>query len=102
MNTTTAAKTVTMNLEQRFLWENGLQEGEEVIANWTNNFSYWSARTEIVRVNRASVRVRLVADVTVDGRLVYPKGRELVIPRCVIQARTWSQNNCIEPVGEVA
>jgi hypothetical protein len=95
-----AMKTTTkpVNLVNRFEWENTLTPGTEVVARWTNNFSYWHARAEIVRVNRASVRVRLVEAIFgAQGQVIYPAGREIVVPRCVISARTWSINNCVAP-----
>lgn len=60
-----------------------LTVGMVVEARWTNSHSYYAEPAEVVRVNRSSVRVRVL-----DG---YLKGREIPLP--LIFANGWSQNN---------
>ena len=97
-----ATMSTTMNLEQRFIWESNLKPGDVVTARWTNSYNQWEARAEVVRVNGSSMRVRLVETLYsgTPQRMTYPVGHEIVLPRCVIQSRTWSQNNCAEPIAE--
>jgi hypothetical protein len=60
-----------------------LTAGMVVEARWTNSHAYYAEPAEVVRVNRSSVRVRVL-----DG---YLKGREIPLP--LIFANGWSQNN---------
>jgi len=60
-----------------------LTVGMVVEARWTNSHNYYAEPAEVVRVNRSSVRVRVL-----DG---YLKGREIPLP--LIFANGWSQSN---------
>ncbi len=91
---TTATARPALSFADRIAWEESLL-GQTVEACWTSCYSDYSARAEVVRVNRQSLRVRLVEAVTIGGRVVYPAGRELVLPR--FTAATWSARNCAEP-----
>jgi hypothetical protein len=53
----------------------------------------------VVKLNRKSMRVRLVAAVPSQiGGAGYPVGHVIVLPRTL--APTWSPNNCAAPAPE--
>jgi hypothetical protein len=69
-------------------FERELVPGAVVLACWTSCYRYYSAKAEVVRVNSASVRIRLVECLTGQG---YSPGREFSLPR--FYADRWSVNN---------
>lgn len=86
-----------MDFEGRIYWEDSLRPGDVVDATWSSCYSVYSGRCEVVRVNRASVRVRLLESVmTHRGVVGYPAGHELVIPR--FHSRTWGYSNHLDRV----
>jgi hypothetical protein len=68
-----------------------LAVGQMIEARWTACHGYFTGQAEVVRVNRTSVRVRLLHDVG-DG--AYAAGREVVLPLPFRSgANRWSFNN---------
>lgn len=80
------------------VWEFSLKPGDPVEARWTNSYTGYVHPAEVVRVNRKSVRIRLLKDIHVGGRLVYEAGREFSLPR--VWSAEWSMNNCVLPRRE--
>lgn len=78
-----------------FRLDAALKPGDTVQARWTNCHSYWSAKATVVRVNRASLRVRLAESITVGAEVFYAEGREIVLPRPGFHSggAKWSVNN---------
>jgi len=72
-------------------FESRIVAGMKVQARWTNCGNFYREEAEIVRVNRASFRVRILAG--------YLAGRCIAIPR--VSADTWSNNNAVFPVASV-
>ncbi len=73
-------------------FETALAPGMKVEARWTNCHNYYGEPAEIVRVNRSSVRVRVLAG--------YLAGRETSMPRMF--GNKWSANNGVFPWNEEA
>jgi hypothetical protein len=72
-----------------------LSVGQQVEARWTNSFHYYSGRAEVMRVNQASARVRLLEAV---GKGSYPLGHVLVLPLPFQSGLDrWSHNNGVFP-----
>ncbi|HEV8713754.1 MAG TPA: hypothetical protein VGX03_13120 [Candidatus Binatia bacterium] len=80
-------------------FENGLVPGAVVEARWTNSYNFFVAPAEVVRVNRASLRVRLLRVVKVPGWSEYPAGHGIILPRVWTNER-WSANNGAFPNRE--
>ena len=80
-------------------FEQGLKEGDEIILRWTNCHSYFEARATVVRVNEKSIRGRLTEEVMHRGKVGYPAGWEISVPR-LLDLRKWSCNNCAAPVTD--
>lgn len=78
-------------LKQVLDFEAGLKPGDRVLACWTNCHRDYTEIAEVVRVNRASIRIRLVT--ASDG---YGMGQEFPVPRYC--AQRWSWNNCAMPL----
>jgi len=61
------------------------KEGEKAVCYWTSSNRQFRGACEVVRVNAATYRVRLLEAVKQEdgygGFIEYPVGRELVIPR---------------------
>lgn len=74
-------------------FEDALKAGDEVEARWTNSYSAFRARARVVRVNRKSVRIELLA--APDG---YRVGQAFSVPRFVELG--WSANNRVAPPGK--
>jgi hypothetical protein len=76
----------------------GLQTGQAVEARWTNSFRYYSGRAEVMRVNQASARVRLLQPV---GNGAYPLGHVLVLPLPFQSGMDrWSRSNGVFPLRD--
>lgn len=76
-------------------FEATLQPGMRVQGRWTNCGSFYGSHNlEVTCVNRASVRVRLLADC---GKDYLKSGHEFPLPR--MGAAKWSFNNGIFPRG---
>lgn len=88
-----------MDFRELCVFDSSLQVGQLVEARWTNCYHFYAAQAAVIRVNEASVRVRLVEDVRAGepGRIAYPAGRELRVPR--VLSAGWSNNNGVFPVG---
>jgi hypothetical protein len=72
-----------------------LAPGQRVEARWTNSHRAFRGAAEVVRVNRASIRVRLLAPVGYGGEFTYPTGHAIVLPRFGMHSGMdkWSVNN---------
>ncbi len=81
-------------------WERNLQPGDVVIACWTNSYTAYSCRAEVVRVNKSSIRMRLLDEIRYKDELLYEKGRSWSLPR--IYNPRWSNSNRIAPYEEAA
>lgn len=76
-----------------------LAVGQRVLACWTSCGCAYEAPAEISKVNRKSVRAKLLKAVDEDSDFGgYPEGHELVIPR--FRADRWSQNNCVTAINQ--
>lgn len=85
-------------METLWKFEHELVPGQVVEARWTNSFNYYRALASVVRVNKASVRVKLTQPVMYGS--TYPAGRELVMPRGFnfsSGTAKWSANNGVFP-----
>lgn len=84
-------------LRAHLAFETSLAPGLPVTVRWTNSSHYWSGTGSIVRVNRATVRVKLAHDVGGPGS--YPVGREIVVPLLshLVFPNRWSVNNGVFP-----
>ena len=71
-------------------FEAGLQVGQDVTVRWTCGY-YYQAKGKVSKINAKSLRVRLTEDISREGKVVYPFGREIVVPR--IMDPRWSINN---------
>jgi hypothetical protein len=72
-----------------------LTPGQQVEARWTNSFRYYIGSAEVVRLNRASVRVRLLEAI---GENSYPRGHVLVLPLPFLSGvDRWSHSNGVFP-----
>lgn len=83
-----------------YAFDRSLEPAQIVQVRWTNCGRYYEARATVVRINGASVRVRLEEDVgdwSDESRVAYPLGREIRVPR--VLAADWSYNNGVFPVG---
>ena len=86
-------------------FEGSLVPGMKVEVRWTNSHRFYRGLAGVVRVNKASVRVRLVEPVAVGSGGGYLPGHELVMPLGYTfnsGAFKWSPNNCVAPVGGFA
>lgn len=93
-----------MGLETMWKFEHELTPGAKVEARWTNSHHYYRAPAEVVRVNKASVRVKLTRPVMFGAAEMYPAGRELVMPRGFnfsSGTAKWSSNNGVFPVPAI-
>lgn len=70
-----------------------LQVGAKVIVRWTNCNRQYEGRGEVSKVNAKTARVRLTAEVPVQGGTAYPVGREIIAP--IIND---TAGNCIKEV----
>jgi hypothetical protein len=75
-----------------------LTAGQKVEARWTNSFRYYSGHAEVMRVNQASARVRLLQPV---GNGAYPLGHVLVLPLPFQSGMDrWSHSNGVFPLHD--
>jgi hypothetical protein len=75
-------------------FERTLKPGQLVEARWTNSYMQYAAAATIVRANRSSIRVRLTEEIKHGDVVMYPIGREIVVPS-MNDFRRWSPNNCV-------
>ena len=76
-------------------WERNLKPGDKVLRRWTWSNGYYSAPAEVVKVNFASVRVRVLSG--------YLAGRSVPSPRLWNETGSfrdtgWTPNNCLAPL----
>lgn len=77
-------------------FEQALSVGLPVRVCWTNSHNYYRAMATVIKVNKASVRVKLAA--VVGG---YPAGQEIRVPLftpTTLMQGTWSCSNRVEPI----
>lgn len=81
--------------QKQVTFEAALRVGDVVEARWTNCYEYYRVAAVIVRVNRKSVRVRLLR-----AQSGYPEGWEIPIPRFdpLNGNNRWSVNNGVFPI----
>lgn len=88
-----------MDIMDVMKWDAALKVGDHVKVRWTNSHNYYAQPGVVVKLNRESVRVALDNDVTAGGQLLYPKGREIRVPRCTFNSiKLWSVNNGVFPL----
>lgn len=83
------------DLREQIRLEIDLRDGDPVLVRWTSGGSYYRAHAAVVRVNDASIRVRLT-----ERAGPYPLGHDIVVPRILSRdrdsmPRRWSANNCV-------
>ena len=76
-------------------WERNLKPGDKVLRRWTWSNGYYSAPAEVVKVNFASVRVRVLSG--------YLAGRSVPSPRLWNETGSFrdtglTPNNCLAPL----
>lgn len=76
-------------------WERSLKPGDIVMARWTSCYTAYSCRSEVVRVNQSSIRIRLVNDISYKDECLYESGRSFSLPR--IYNPRWSSCNRVSP-----
>lgn len=79
--------------------DEALVVGLPVEVRWTNCYRFYAATGHVSKVNTRSVRVTLDTGLhdRATGKVFYPAGQELVIPR-LSDFRRWSANNCVHPL----
>lgn len=78
-------------------WEDTLAPGDTITALWTNSYRHYEVEAQVVRVNRASIRVKLTEEIRdYDGRVMYPVGRAITVPR--VGNRRHGPGNCAWPL----
>ena len=90
-----------MSLPDLMRWEDAAAPGTPVQAYWTNSNRDYTAPAIIERVNRASIRVSLTAEVCDPAnanRVAYPSGWSIAVPRAASGRWTWA--NCCLPAAE--
>jgi len=81
-------------------FEAGLGVGAEVEAWWTSSGRTYSVPAVVARINRSSVVVRTARAIGSGGRVLYPAGREIRLPRLNWKTLDrWSWNNRVCPRG---
>lgn len=75
-------------------WERSLKPGDKVFRRWTWSNDYYAEPAEVVRVNRASIRVRVLSG--------YLAGQCVPSPRFCNGTGSfcdtgWSAHNCLTP-----
>lgn len=78
-------------------FESSLNPGDTVKVRWTNCKRYFSGEARVVKNNRKSFRVELLAPVHIEGQSYYPAGQTITVPNIDDMFR-WSANNRVEPV----
>lgn len=72
-------------------FNDSLKLGTVGIARWTANFNYYDARAEVIKVNKSSIKVRLIEP---SWNNIYTVGNEIILPRCAFHCiHRWSANN---------
>lgn len=102
---------------EELTFEQNLTVGQTVEARWTWNHQLHKAKAEVVKINKSSVRVKLLEDISMIGWVLNPDtgkhvlgntpyqiaGREIVVPlfRSILTQGNskWSHNNGVFPVG---
>ncbi len=82
-------------IKERYSFQEALKPGDIVLFRWTNNHSHYAAKAELTKVNKASVRGKLV-----EAEEFYPVGHEISVPKesfFPINSK-WSWNNGVFPV----
>lgn len=92
-----------MTTEERqavLAFEGRLKVGSPVTLCYTYQYRFFRMPAEVARLTDEAITARVLVDQRGrSGRIMWPKGQLLTVPRYSEEGQTWSAQNRVEPEG---